>query len=56
MNVPGRADGNWRWRCTEGMLSRPAFQWLGELTESSRRLLSKERLRTGGMSEALEAK
>ena len=20
MNVPGRAEGNWRWRCTEEML------------------------------------
>ncbi len=38
MNVPGRADGNWSWRCPEGMLSSPAFQWLRELTESSRRL------------------
>jgi 4-alpha-glucanotransferase len=24
MNVPGRADGNWRWRCTEEMLSTRA--------------------------------
>jgi len=37
MNVPGRADGNWRWRCTEDMLSLPAFQWLHELTETSHR-------------------
>ena len=37
MNVPGRADGNWRWRCTENMLSTPAFQWLEELTASTRR-------------------
>ena len=37
MNVPGRPDGNWRWRCTEDMLSSPAFQWLQKLTESSRR-------------------
>jgi 4-alpha-glucanotransferase len=37
MNVPGRADGNWRWRCTESMLSSPAFQWLRDLTERSRR-------------------
>ena len=26
MNVPGRADGNWRWRCTEDVLSRPACE------------------------------
>jgi len=38
MNVPGRADGNWRWRSTEAMLSSPAFEWLQELTESSKRL------------------
>jgi 4-alpha-glucanotransferase len=37
MNVPGRADGNWSWRCTEEMLSRAAFQWLRDLTESSKR-------------------
>ena len=28
MNVPGRPDGNWRWRTTEDMLSAPAFQRL----------------------------
>ncbi len=39
MNVPGRADGNWRWRSSEDMLSSPAFEWLRELTESSRRLV-----------------
>jgi len=39
MNVPGRADGNWGWRCPEGMLSSSAFQWLRELTESSGRLV-----------------
>ena len=38
MNVPGRTDGNWRWRSTESMLSSPAFQWLRDLTERSRRL------------------
>jgi len=37
MNVPGHADGNWRWRSTENMLSSPAFEWLQELTESSKR-------------------
>jgi 4-alpha-glucanotransferase len=37
MNVPGRPDGNWRWRVREEMLSPQAFQWLGELTESSKR-------------------
>jgi 4-alpha-glucanotransferase len=38
MNIPGRADGNWRWRCTEDMLnSSPAFQWVRDLTNSSHR-------------------
>ena len=38
MNVPGRVEGNWRWRCTEDMLSAPAFQWLSDLTNTSNRL------------------
>jgi len=37
MNIPGQAEGNWRWRCTEDMLSAPAFQWLRELTTTSNR-------------------
>jgi 4-alpha-glucanotransferase len=37
MNVPGRADGNWRWRCTENMLSTLAFRWLEQLTQSAKR-------------------
>jgi 4-alpha-glucanotransferase len=44
MNVPGRTAGNWRWRCTEDMLSVSAFQWLRDLTQSSRR--------SGALSEA----
>jgi 4-alpha-glucanotransferase len=38
MNVPGRAEGNWRWRCTEELLSAADFHWLRELTGSSNRL------------------
>ena len=38
MNVPGRAQGNWRWRSTEDMLSAPAFQGLRDLTQASSRL------------------
>ena len=38
MNVPGRAEGNWRWRCTEEMLRGSAFEWLRDLTETSGRL------------------
>ena len=33
MNVPGRAGGNWRWRCNEEMLSAPAFEQLRDLIE-----------------------
>jgi 4-alpha-glucanotransferase len=38
MNVPGRSEGNWRWRCTEEMLSTRAFEWLRDLTKVSGRL------------------
>jgi len=38
MNVPGRADGNWRWRMTENMLSELPFERLRDLTMSSDRL------------------
>jgi 4-alpha-glucanotransferase len=37
MNVPGRAEGNWRWRCTEDMLSASAFEQLRDLTKTSNR-------------------
>ena len=37
MNVPGRAEGNWRWRCTADTLSPAAFESLRELTTSSSR-------------------
>lgn len=37
MNVPGRASGNWRWRSPQDMLSSPAFEWLRDLTETSKR-------------------
>ena len=37
MNIPGRAEDNWRWRCAKEQLSAPAFQWLADLTESSKR-------------------
>jgi 4-alpha-glucanotransferase len=37
MNLPGRPEGNWRWRSTEDMLSSTAFGWLQELTETSNR-------------------
>jgi 4-alpha-glucanotransferase len=37
MNVPGQIGNNWRWRCTEDMLTDSAFQWLRALTETSHR-------------------
>jgi 4-alpha-glucanotransferase len=37
MNQPGRAEGNWRWRCTDGMLSASVLQSLGDLTKASSR-------------------
>ncbi len=37
MNVPGHPEGNWSWRCTDEMLSAPAFNSLRELTKSSNR-------------------
>lgn len=40
MNQPGRAGGNWRWRCTEEMLAAPALHALGQLTKAADRLAS----------------
>jgi 4-alpha-glucanotransferase len=37
MNVPGRAEGNWSWRCTEELLTAADFHSLRELTRSSNR-------------------
>ena len=32
MNLPGRAEGNWCWRCPAAMLTPAAFQWLHDVT------------------------
>ena len=37
MNVPGRAEGNWRWRCPEEMLSAPELERLKKLTKAAGR-------------------
>jgi 4-alpha-glucanotransferase len=37
MNLPGRAEGNWRCRCTEDMLCGPALERLRDLTRTSNR-------------------
>jgi 4-alpha-glucanotransferase len=43
MNIPGRAGGNWQWRCPDhAELSEP-FRWLRDLTEISLRA-DRERL------------
>ncbi len=38
MNIPGRAGGNWRWRCPGNMAANPSFRWLRDLTEISGRV------------------
>ena len=48
MNVPGRSEDNWRWRCTEEMIDSPAFEWLHASTHSSLRFQVKEVTRDGG--------
>jgi 4-alpha-glucanotransferase len=40
MNLPGHAEGNWRWRFTEDMLTPEALGWLRDLTQTSGRMLS----------------
>jgi len=42
MNQPGSAEGHWRWRCTEEMLSASAFESLRDLTHTSARSNSLE--------------
>jgi len=37
MNLPGTIEGNWRWRCTDEMLSTPILDRLRDLTTSSNR-------------------
>ena len=43
MNLPGRADGNWRWRFTEDMLTPETLSRLLELTQRSARMSSQSR-------------
>jgi 4-alpha-glucanotransferase len=53
MNVPGRADGNWSWRCTQDMLSDRAFERLRDLTKNSNRSGSPRTLNTRKILEAV---
>ena len=36
MNIPGRSEGNWSWRCTEEMLRSSAFEWLRQPNTTAR--------------------
>jgi 4-alpha-glucanotransferase len=53
MNVPGRAEDNWSWRCTQDMLSDRAFEWLAGLTKSSKRSMSPLAKETGVVFESV---
>jgi 4-alpha-glucanotransferase len=43
MNLPGRAEGNWRWRFTEDMLTLETLGRLHDLTQRSDRMPSQSR-------------
>lgn len=47
MNVPGVGGGNWRWRCTEAMLTDERFTWLRHLTAGSQRLAGTDMIPAG---------
>jgi 4-alpha-glucanotransferase len=38
MNLPGTAEGNWRWRATEDMLTATVFEHVKDLTTNTNRL------------------
>jgi 4-alpha-glucanotransferase len=40
MNVPGVAEGNWRWRATRHTLNTRNFEWLSDLTKITKRIES----------------
>lgn len=50
MNVPGRPDGNWRWRSSEDMLSDGSFEWLCDLTKKANRSGISVNLRASGLA------
>jgi len=52
MNLPGTAEGNWRWRCTEEMLAPSAFDRLRDLTSASGRT---PKLANDNQTETVEA-
>ena len=42
MNVPGRAEGQWRWRCPDDALNDAAWERLHELTRTSGRMAGRD--------------
>jgi 4-alpha-glucanotransferase len=52
MNLPGTAEGNWRWRCTEEMLKPSVFERLGDLTSASGR---RHKFAAVGQTKTMEA-
>jgi 4-alpha-glucanotransferase len=48
MNQPGRAEGNWQWRCMAPMLTPAVWQWLRELTIASNRAATARRVSETG--------
>jgi 4-alpha-glucanotransferase len=50
MNVPGRAGGNWCWRCAPEMLTHEPFAWLRDVTLGSKRLANAEVVHAGEYS------
>jgi len=53
MNVPGHADGNWRWRVTADMLTPSAFHRLEKMTEDTRRSTRCDAMKTRGTIETV---
>jgi 4-alpha-glucanotransferase len=53
INVPGHAEGNWTWRCTEDMLSDRAFECLRDLTKNAHRSGAFPGSQKGRMEEAI---
>jgi 4-alpha-glucanotransferase len=37
MNTPATVDGNWRWRCPDGLVTDDLATWLRNLNRSSGR-------------------
>jgi len=52
MNVPGRGEGNWRWRCPGNVFSSSALDWMRDLTKTTSRLATREGQRKGKVFEA----